>query len=384
MAEVVKRRTPVSIRVPHNTAGPNRWIPKIRVIGRDSAKRGLLLAGLVIAGRPLPVPPAIISEVPKSVKVIGNTYRKPGNVIRTAPKLQSVPPVTSVRPKPVKVTLSSYRRDGKVYVTSHTHITVTPVTSVRPKLVLIQPDYRRRHLLRQTGSVRSTRVRRTQPLLISSGNVLVAPINIVETWDGHFSTRGWASPQDQINAGYSRFIQPCTINGSYVEIFDFGSIISNIIATVNWNSIAVEGTVATNTSTIETSTDAITWTTPIATTSVFAAALRYVRWTMNFVGSSDKALSYYYNLQCLLNVHREQDGGSASVFAADAGGTVVSFNKAFKAIDTIDLTPVSTVEQKAVYDFAFPVNPTTFKILLFNAAGARIDGTVTWIARGIF
>lgn len=222
------------------------------------------------------------------------------------------------------------------------------------------------------------------PVVITSGNALLACVNTGISWENHFITNAWASPQAQITAGYTIYVEPSLTTGSYQEVFDFGSVISNIIAVVNWNQTAVVGTVTTASTTLETSTDGIIWSTPTLGTSVFAQSLRYVRLTMNFVGANDKSLAIYNNLQCLLNVHREQDGGQANVFAADVGGTVVSFNKAFKALDALTVTPLSTIEQKAVYDFAFPPNPTTFKVLLFNAAGARVDGLITWVARGIF
>lgn len=218
---------------------------------------------------------------------------------------------------------------------------------------------------------------------IAGLNYLLACVDLVKTWTTHFTTPGWNTPQDQINAGYPIFIEPSLTTGEYDEVFDFGSIINNVIVVINWNSLPIVGSVTTATTTIETSTDNITYTAPVTGTSVFAAAVRYVRLKLKFVGASDKSLTYFYNIQCILNVHREQDGGTIAVLAADVGGTVVTLNKAFKSIDSIDLTPIATVQQTAIYDFAFPVNPTTFKILLYNAAGARVNGTVSWIARGI-
>lgn len=219
--------------------------------------------------------------------------------------------------------------------------------------------------------------------LISSGDVLLACVDTSTTWETHFTSNGWASPQAQITAGYPIYIQPSKLVGSYQEVFDFGSIISNIIVIVNWNATDIIAGVTTASTTLETSVDNITYSAPAVGTSLFAASIRYVRLSMNFVGATDKALALYSNLQCLLNVHREQDGGSANVYAADVGGTTLTFNKAFKALDALAITPIATVQQKAVYDFAFPPNPTTFKVLLYDAAGARVDGFITWVARGI-
>jgi hypothetical protein len=233
------------------------------------------------------------------------------------------------------------------------------------------------------SSLNGTRVNVTKTR-VGTTDYLLAPTNDTETYDEHFNVNNhFASPQAQIDAGFPYYIEPSKLTGTYTEVFDFTATFDNTIVVVQFNTITGIGTVTTNTSTIETSFDGITWSAPVVAASTFAASLRYVRVTIKFVAVDTKSLMYLYNLQCILNVKREQDGGTALVYAADAGGTVVPFNKVFKHIDTIDLTAVSTVEQKAVYDFAFPVNPTTFKILLFNAAGARINGKVTWISRGI-
>lgn len=346
---VIRRRSPAVIRAPFNTAGPNRWIPKIRtIIGKS-----VISAGVVICIHP---PHPVVAAVVAAPKVI---------------KAVSYDGLTSRR----LIT-------GSVTVIRHAHRVVTPVTSVRPKYTKVVPDY---SIRRVPGIVKLTKHEiAPQPLLISSGNVLIACVSSTETWDTHFSSRGWTTIQNQIDAGYPIYAQPSQLTGQYQEVFDFGSIISNIIIVINWNTTALVGSVSTSTSTLETSTDNITWSAPVVGSSVFAASVRYVRLTMNFVGATDKSLAIYYHLVALLNVHREQDGGQANVFAADVGGTVVSFNKTFKAIDAIVLTPINTVEQTAIYNFAFPVNPTTFKILLYNLAGTRIDGTVTWVARGIF
>jgi hypothetical protein len=67
----------------------------------------------------------------------------------------------------------------------------------------------------------------------------------------------------------------------------------------------------------------------------------------------------------------------------NVGGTIVNFNKAYKDIETITLTPLSTTEQTAIYDFIDIPNPVFFKILLYDSTGTRINGTVSWKARGV-
>lgn len=218
--------------------------------------------------------------------------------------------------------------------------------------------------------------------LIGSTNYLLACVDITTDYDTHFSSPGWATPQAQVTAGYPYFIQPAKTTGSYVETFDFGVILSNIIVVVNWNQTPVVGTITVATTTLEYSTDGATWSAPATGTSTFATALRYVRLTMNFAGTST-ALAYFSNLQCLLNVHRETDAGTGSAVSTDAGGTTVLFNKAFRSVDSINVTPRSTVSAYAVVNFTSVVNPTSFKVLVFDSAGARLSKDFDWIARGI-
>ena len=220
---------------------------------------------------------------------------------------------------------------------------------------------------------------------IAGVDYLLACIDKTEQFQDHFINHSWASPADQVAAGYPLYIEPTQTSASYVEVFDFGSIVTNIIVALNWNTISLVGSVTTSTCTIEVSDDNITYSAPVTGTSAFFASVRYVRFTMNFVGSNDKSLAYFYNLQCLLNVHFEQDGGTAAVLAADVGGTVITLNKAFKSLISITITANSTSAVFTAYDYSYAtINPTTFKVFAYDAAGARVNANITWLARGIF
>lgn len=95
-----------------------------------------------------------------------------------------------------------------------------------------------------------------------------------------------------------------------------------------------------------------------------------------------QALYMMYNLQLRLDIKYSMDGGSANVFAVDAPGTEVFFNKVFKDIDSITVAAKSTVERKVVFDFVDIPNPVSFKVLLYDNAGNRVDGVIAWKARG--
>jgi hypothetical protein len=91
----------------------------------------------------------------------------------------------------------------------------------------------------------------------------------------------------------------------------------------------------------------------------------------------------FFSLRVNLDVKREVDSGEVQCFAADAGGTVVNFNKAFKDVDSITLAVAGSAPRTAIYDFVDAPSPTTFKILVFDNTGARVNGKVSWKARGI-
>lgn len=240
------------------------------------------------------------------------------------------------------------------------------------------PDYVQRAL--QTSTFTGTKSNCAIDLVTTR---LIACINIAETYANHFITNGWSTPQDQVNAGYPLYIEPSINTGYYEEVFDFGSIFTNVIVSTDWNIEVLVGAISIAVA-ISVSNDNITYDAPLTGTSRLGVSLRYAKVRLTFTPTpTDRSLVDLFNFRCALAVHREQDGGTASVLAADVGGTVVNFNKAFKAVDSITLAPVSTILRTAIFDFAFGPNPTSFKILLFNSAGARVNGDVGWDARGI-
>lgn len=211
---------------------------------------------------------------------------------------------------------------------------------------------------------------------------LICCINTTETYGFHFSSRGWANPAAQVAAGYPIYIEPAQTTGSYVETVDYGVTFGSIIVNIDWSITVISGTV-TATSSIELSTDGISWGSPISGQSAFGTNVRYIRITITFTGATDKSLIWFYNLQFFLDVKREMDSGNLTANAADSGGTTVTFNKAFKSVDSITLVSQSLEPIYPIYDFVNIPNPTTFKVLIFDSAGQRITYPVSWKARGI-
>jgi hypothetical protein len=214
------------------------------------------------------------------------------------------------------------------------------------------------------------------------GSKLYVGIDTTISYEDHFINNAWASPQAQVTAGYPIWVTPSEINSSYQEIFDFGIIYSNVIVNLSWLFEQIAGTHV-FTLDVRVSDDGITYTAPTSSSSFFVTSARYVKVKFDFTGGTDKSLLAFSQFICTLNVKREIDGSDQAVFAADASGTVVTFAKAFKFVESITVTVKDTSLRVSVYSFAGGANPTSFKVLVFNSAGVRQDATISWKARGV-
>lgn len=58
-------------------------------------------------------------------------------------------------------------------------------------------------------------------------------VDTVETVQSHFTSRSWTTPQDQVTAGSTYFIQPTATSGSYEEVIDYGTTLASAKVTLN-------------------------------------------------------------------------------------------------------------------------------------------------------
>ena len=216
----------------------------------------------------------------------------------------------------------------------------------------------------------------------SIGPRLVASY-VTETWGDHFTVRSWNTIADQIAAGYPIYLQPTNTTGSYEERIDYGGVFTSTIITVSYTYRLISGSNVATVIQMQTSTDDITYSAYTPGAVQFFASFRYLRFKLEFTGADDKALVEITNVTIKLDVKREQDGGIVACVSTDAGGTTVTFNKSFKDIEALTATPMGTTDRKAIIDFTDVPNPTSFKVLLFDNAGARASGDARWMARGI-
>ena len=207
-------------------------------------------------------------------------------------------------------------------------------------------------------------------------------MNTTETWQSHFTSRGWTTPQDQVTAGYAIFAQPSNTTGSYVEDFDYGTVLAGTKISSTLTRQVVSGA-TTITPTISVRTTAVgAWTDYAGVESVYATNFRYVRVRYDFTSAGGDDLLQLSGLNVRLDVKIKNDMGTGNAVSTDVGGTVVTFNTAFVDIESISVTPSGTTARIAIYDFVDAPNPTSFKVLLFDTAGNRVSGPFSWQSRG--
>lgn len=216
-------------------------------------------------------------------------------------------------------------------------------------------------------------------MALENGGV-IGPVNTSETWSDHYVNNSWSTPQDQIDAGFPVYIQPTPASGSAEVIIDLLSILSS--GKIKLSSVVdvLEGA-PTHQWTIGYSEDDVTYTDAVAT-EVFATDFRYIKVRIDVSSSSGQDLLRVVEAAIQVDVKIRTDQGSATANAGDASGTTVNFNYAFADITSIVVTPLSTSQVTAVYDFADIPNPTGFDVYLFDNTGSRVSGDFSWTARG--
>jgi hypothetical protein len=223
----------------------------------------------------------------------------------------------------------------------------------------------------------------TKTNLFVDGNTLYGNVNTAETWESHFTSRSWTTPQDQINAGYPIYALPSQTTGQYQEEIDYGTVLAGtrVTSTLTSNVVIGNTTITPTISVKKLSTDS--WTIYAGVSTVFATDFQYVRVQYDFTSSGGDDLLQITGLNTRLDSKLRSDSGNGTANAADSGGTTVSFNVPFIDVDSLSVTPAGTSAVIGIYDFVDVPNPTSFKVLLYNTSGARVSGAFSWSARGV-
>jgi hypothetical protein len=211
---------------------------------------------------------------------------------------------------------------------------------------------------------------------------LLVPVNETETWQDHFTSHGYTTIQDQIDAGFPIYLQPTPGSGLIEETIDFGAVFPGSMIVLSYFEDVIDNPVDLE-ATISYSNDGVSFTAaPAGVTQFYATNFRYVKVSFDVDSMGGTGLIALSQIRLRIQVKKQTDSGNATATAGDAGGTVVNFSLQFADVDSIQVTPLSTSPLFAVYDFLDAPNPTSFKVLIFNASGVRQTVPFSWTAEG--
>lgn len=223
------------------------------------------------------------------------------------------------------------------------------------------------------GSATLTRV-------YNDAGTLIGPVDTSLDWVTSFGSN--TNLADEITAGMAVYLEPSTTSdGTIVWTVDYGATLSGSLITFSYVGTTLNGT-PTITPNIQTSLDGSSYTNQGDLSEVFVSSFRYAKLKLTLHAPNTHSMCKIENARARITLKKGTDSGVASALAADSGGTTVTFNVDFLDVDSIQLTALSTSFANAVYDFTDVPNPTSFKILVFDKDGNRINGTISWAVEG--
>lgn len=212
----------------------------------------------------------------------------------------------------------------------------------------------------------------------------LAPANISETWEEHFTSNSNSTIQDFIDDGSTVWLTPTPGSPGIAEwTFDLGVALPQNIINLSWIESAISGSVAVSPriSWREESSDP--WTDgPDGEAQVFATNFRYVKVVLTCTGASNLGLVRVSTVFIKIDTKKQSDSGRGTVTVANDGATV-EFTLDFIDVFSIVVTPQGTSALIPVVDFDDSPNPTDFTVYLFDTNGAKATGSFRWSAEGV-
>lgn len=198
----------------------------------------------------------------------------------------------------------------------------------------------------------------------NTGNQLLMLVNTAETWSQHFTNNSKTTIQGFVDAGFTYFIQPATgiTSASYVETWDFGTVLGSSSITVTTLGSAVVGNPTVSTA-IETSLNGSTWSTPVTANSTFATNFRYIRVTVTVTENAVTDLYLLSSLNINLDSKLRNDAGNVTSYDVETEGTIVNFTN---GVDFSDVTSITLA-----------TNNVTPLVTTYNHKDAILTGTYT-------
>jgi hypothetical protein len=207
-----------------------------------------------------------------------------------------------------------------------------------------------------------------------------------QTWDQWWTSAGWTTWNDAISAGWNAdFPTPNITSGSILWQIDYETIISGSFIALTWDRSLI-GDDLTLTPTIETSTNGSSWTTYAGSSEVYSGSFRYVRYKLDYTSTTGLELIKLTSARAIVSLKQTEE--NHSIFCGNLDtylsqpGTGLVFDKSYISVFDIQATAQGSTFANVVVDFTSIPNPTYCRVLVFDAAGARMSGTVNVRIKG--
>ena len=213
------------------------------------------------------------------------------------------------------------------------------------------------------------------------------PFNTTETYDQHYTVgHTWANDDAAIAAGFPVYAQPAPASGYIEHTIDLGTSIPSTTITVTPTLQVIDGAPTNAVQISHKLNIGDSWTNLAAGPSGFVStSFRYIKVRVTATTSGSGVGLYRCTaINVKVAVKQRTDSGQGNAVSTDVGGTTVTLNYAF--VDLFGppmIQPVGTTPIIAVVDFTDAPYPTTFKVLCFDLAGARVSCSFSWTARGV-
>jgi len=196
----------------------------------------------------------------------------------------------------------------------------------------------------------------------------VYPLISTTAWQTVHSNNSWTSVQDQIDAGYTYFVQPTSTSGSsYERVIDLGVQLGNGKITVTQSQTAIEGTLTTDV-TISVSKDGVSYTDYLnpVDLQLVVTGFRYVKVLFQYSGDGT-TIARLNSVTITVNAKPIQETGTGTT---GAGGSVtVTPILSYNVFASVIVTPSSGGATPLIGYADLTNEPTSFDAYVINTSG---------------
>ncbi len=165
------------------------------------------------------------------------------------------------------------------------------------------------------------------------GNLAIAPVNLTQTWNDHFTTNSWTDPDAQVTAGYPLYLQPSTTPATIEDKIDYGALLGATIVTVAWGEELLDGAVTVQCD-IGYSVDDVSYTYVLNKTSELISSFRYIKARLTVTAAAADGLVIIRNLTVRLDVKYKTDQGGPVTAPTTNNAKTVTITIASPAVVT--------------------------------------------------